>query len=154
MFLRLLIIFIIAAVAIAVLYGLNPYGGENSLKMPKLGMPEIPGLSKDDGKEKQSGSTTVYKWQDQNGEWQFSNQPPPEGVASKVITYRSDTNVIQSAKPPAKPASTADAETPSANPLLPITNPEKVKKLMDDAKNIEKLLQDRQDQMDQGLEKD
>lgn len=154
MFVRLLIILIIAAVAAAVLYGLNPYGGETSLKMPKLGIPEIPGLAKEEAEEKKAGTTTVYKWQDKNGEWHFSNQPPAEGVASKVITYRSDTNVIQSTKAPAKPEPASEPETPTANPLLPITNPEKVKKLMDDAKNIEKLLQDRQEQMDQRVEKD
>jgi hypothetical protein len=148
MFVRLLIILLIAAIAAAILYGLNPYGGQTSLSLPKL--PDVPSLSDDE--KKAPSVTTVYKWQDENGEWHFSNQPPPEGVARKVITYRSDANVIQPPKASPKPAQPSGEPETSASPLLPITNPGKVKKLMDDAKNIENLLQDRQEQMDKRME--
>jgi hypothetical protein len=149
MFVRLLIILLIAAIAAAILYGLNPYGGKPSLSLPK--MPNVPSLGSDNDKNTPS-VTTVYKWQDENGEWHFSNQPPPEGVARKVITYRSDANVIQAPKDSPQPAKPSSEPETSASPLLPFTDPGKVKKLIDDAKNIENLLQDRQEQMDKRLE--
>ena len=33
-------------------------------------------------------STKVYKWQEQNGQWQFSSEPPPAGVASSVTKMK------------------------------------------------------------------
>jgi hypothetical protein len=150
MFVRLLIIFLIAAIAAAVLYSLNPFGDKLSLSLPEL--PDTPSLDTDDEKAR---VTKVYKWQDKDGEWHFSNHPPAEGVARKVIIYRSDTNVIQSPKTspkPAKPSQPSGEPETTASPLMPITDPDKVKKLMDDAKNIENLLQDRQEQMDKRID--
>ncbi|WP_455198698.1 DUF4124 domain-containing protein [Kaarinaea lacus] len=38
--------------------------------------------------------TRVYKWQDENGEWHFSNTPPPKNVDSESKIYKSDDNVV------------------------------------------------------------
>ncbi len=40
--------------------------------------------------------TRVYKWQDQNGEWQMTDQPPPGGVKYETLIYSSNTNVTPS----------------------------------------------------------
>jgi hypothetical protein len=37
---------------------------------------------------------TTYRWQDANGEWNFSSERPPEGVEFEVVRYRHDTNVM------------------------------------------------------------
>ena len=42
--------------------------------------------------------TKVYKWQDQNGEWHFSNTPPPEGIVSQSKTYKNDDNIVPAPK--------------------------------------------------------
>jgi len=47
-----------------------------------------------------SATTTLYRWQDENGEWVVSDRPPPDGVAYEEVRYREDTNVL----PPADPA--------------------------------------------------
>ena len=45
-------------------------------------------------------TTTVYKWQDQSGQWHVSNTPP-EGVADfQTKSYRSDQNVVKSTHTP------------------------------------------------------
>lgn len=38
--------------------------------------------------------TVVYKWQDANGKWQISNQPPPSGTPYTEQEYLHDTNVL------------------------------------------------------------
>ena len=39
-------------------------------------------------------TTTVYKWQNDRGEWQITDQLPPEGTDYEVLTYREDVNVL------------------------------------------------------------
>ena len=38
--------------------------------------------------------TRVYKWQDKEGNWHVSDQPPPEGTSFETRDYRSDENVL------------------------------------------------------------
>ena len=42
----------------------------------------------------QPQTTTVYKWQDQNGQWQITDQPPPAGISFEALEYQSDTNIM------------------------------------------------------------
>ncbi len=39
-------------------------------------------------------TTTLYKWQDSNGEWVVSDTPPAEGIPYQEMKYRSDVNVL------------------------------------------------------------
>lgn len=154
MFLRLLIIFIIVAIAGAVFYGLN---SKDSGDTPLLrGLAKVQSLAKEAEPEKPA-ETLVYKWQDKNGEWHFSNQPPPEGVASNVTTYRSDVNVMQAPKadqpPPQEKTTTAPGSDPADPPLIPLADPGRVKQLIDDAKNVQNLMDDRKRQIDQQIER-
>ena len=36
----------------------------------------------------------VYKWQNDKGEWQLTDQLPPEGVDYETLDYREDVNVL------------------------------------------------------------
>lgn len=38
--------------------------------------------------------TTVYKWRDDDGRWQLTDQPPAAGVGYERLQYHSDTNVM------------------------------------------------------------
>jgi hypothetical protein len=38
--------------------------------------------------------TTLYKWQDADGQWQVSDKKPPAGVDYKVLHYDRNTNVL------------------------------------------------------------
>jgi hypothetical protein len=42
----------------------------------------------------------VYKWQDANGQWQVSNQPPPAGTPFTKQEYLHDSNVLPSITEP------------------------------------------------------
>lgn len=153
---------LIAALVIAMLLPFTILKGKDgrplmsfsSLELPKMGLPDLPGLpeSATTGLNSSSGGeeTVIYQWKDSNGSIQFTNIAPPEGVEFTVKGYDSKANVIQSVRSPE--AGTAelgsednkDQEKPSIpQDLTSVYSPEKVNKLIDDAKNIEKLLNNR-----------
>lgn len=39
-------------------------------------------------------TTQVYKWQDADGDWHVSDQPPPAGQDFEVQTYNRDANIL------------------------------------------------------------
>ena len=39
-------------------------------------------------------TTSIYKWQNSKGEWQLTDQLPPEGVDYETLDYREDVNVL------------------------------------------------------------
>ena len=41
-----------------------------------------------------STSVTLYKWQDEQGVWQYTQDPPPDGVPYEKVEARSDVNVL------------------------------------------------------------
>ena len=49
-------------------------------------------LSSEAGLSKKT--TTVYKWQNDEGVWQITDQAPPEGTDYEILTYREDVNVL------------------------------------------------------------
>lgn len=162
MLFRLLIIIAIVLVGVAAFSHLNP-SAQKSLQPLLDGLNtvkswfnnKISDIRKSGQTNDQTSGTTVYKWKDREGNWQFSNQPPPEDVASSVTVYHTDTNVTQAQKPPPLPSE--ESTTPTNNavpatpaPLLPYTNPERVKQLMDDAKNVQNIMDQRQQAIEQG----
>lgn len=147
MFLRLLIILIIAAIAGAVFFSIS----SDDVNSPLVrGLAKIQTLKKEAGPEPAT-ETAVYKWQDKNGEWHFSNQPPPEGAAASVSIYRSDVNIVSApaaTPPPVEKTATTPNGDPATPPLIPLADPGQVKQLIDDAKNVQNLMNDRQPQID------
>jgi len=158
MMIRLLIIILIVLVGAAALSGLNPSAEQSTNPLIKglatvqswfreAPIPKLPGTD--------NSETSVYKWRDSSGEWHFSNQPPPAGVASSVKIYRSDINITQTPPTPVKNEPEQPPEKKTTNipetaaPLLPITNPERVKQLIKDAKNVQGLVDNRQQDLDQ-----
>lgn len=39
-------------------------------------------------------TTTLYKWQDGDGQWQVSSEKPPPGTEFEILEYQHDTNVM------------------------------------------------------------
>ncbi|MBE9568578.1 MAG: DUF4124 domain-containing protein [Proteobacteria bacterium] len=91
----------------------------------------------------------VYKWRDEHGVMQFSNTPPPTVSNAERIELNPNHNVIQAVKVPEKkeePKEVAAAETP--NPY----SVRGMKKVMDDARGVEQLLQQRHDDQQKMLD--
>ena len=82
----------------------------------------------------------VYKWRDENGVIQFSNEPPPSSIHSEQIVLDPNSNVIQAVKVAEKEEEVKPvAKTESASPY----SVNGMKKVVDDAKGVEEVLQRR-----------
>ncbi len=129
----------------------------SDIKLPDFSMPDF-------GKVDQltpsidgvaGGKDLIYEWYDAAGNRNFSSEPPPEGVEYTVRGYDPNANVIQAVKLPEDEANESDGVTGKpikepgeiGNPY----SPEAVEKLFEDAKNIEKLLNQRLQQQEQAL---
>lgn len=111
-------------------------------KMPTLGTPKLPDVSLPSlgGEEKRNPEVEVYRWKDANGVWQYSNTPP-QGVKYETQTVQADANLIQGLA--AQPSASTPVQTPQgdAQPSL-IATPGQALKTLDDAKNMDKMIQD------------
>lgn len=106
---------------------------------------------------------TFYRWKNEQGVWQYTQTPPPEHVTTTVVTVDPQANMIRamdqekidgllgikSSKPkaPVTLGPPAAGETP--NIPFPSTIPlQKVPELIDSAKQIQELSQQRTEAMD------
>jgi hypothetical protein len=127
-----------------------------SVSLPELSMPDflsldLPGLperisSSDD--ESLTGKDVIYKWTDANGNLQFSNNRPPEGIVYTHKGYDPNVNVIQAVETRATtPEAAAELESKkkvsSAKDISSPYSIERIEKLFEDANNIENLLNQR-----------
>lgn len=87
---------------------------------------------------------TFYKWQDANGAWHFGDTPP-QGVNAFEVSVDTAANVLRPVAAPETPANDAQANDGASSIIpLPMTvNPTQIGKLMDDAKNVQNLMDDR-----------
>lgn len=91
--------------------------------------------------------TRVYKWQDAQGQWHFSDKPNPNGNSEQVVLNPNDITVIEAET---LPVDTINNSKPSStNKSLPnVYNPKRVEQLFNDAQNIEKTLEQRNKQLE------
>ena len=89
----------------------------------------------------------VYKWRDEHGVMQFSNMPPPAGDNAEKLELNPNENIVQAVKIPVKeePEEKTEAEAPSPYTM------KGMKKVMKDAKDVEKMLQQRHEEQDKLL---
>ena len=94
-------------------------------------------------------STTVYKWRDSEGNWQFSDRPNPTG-SSETVVVDANVNIIKSTPvPERKKETSSDAQSPQIGVPLPMTiAPDKVSKLMKDAKQVQELMNKRNEALE------
>ena len=99
-----------------------------------------------------NGKDIVYQWRDENGMLHFATEPPPAGTEYTVKGYDPQANLIQSVKPEPEPVEdTSPTGLDTGQVSLDIGNPyspENVKKLVDDARQIQKILNDRYEQQE------
>ncbi len=94
------------------------------------------------------GSVKLHKWQDENGQWHYSDAAPAQD--SEIITVNPDVNVIQ-ATPTRKPAPATDTNQPAAEPvpddnkLPPIFHP------IDETNKVKEELEQRNKEMQKRL---
>lgn len=98
---------------------------------------------------------SFYKWQDAQGQWHLSDNAP-EGVKATQVHINTAANVIPSIHVADKKNETTTKKPesePNSVPSVPMTvNPTQVHKLIDQAKDVEKLMQERQGYIDKALQ--
>lgn len=90
---------------------------------------------------------SVYKWRDENGVMQFSNTPPAGGAVAEQVVLKPNNNIVQAVKIPQKEAVAEEVNSSAPNPY----SIQGMKKVMDDAKGVEQLLQNRHEQQQKML---
>ncbi len=88
------------------------------------------------------GKQTVYKWVDANGVTQYSAEPPADQVAD-TLEVDPNTNLVQGLRMEDEEEESAEKKAPEVNIPQNIYSPGAVKKLIDDAKNVSTVLNER-----------
>ena len=122
---------------------------------------ELPSLDGDNGSGEVSdsrdintwGKTRVFRWQDEEGVWQYSDSPPPDTDA-EVMWFDPNENIVlgQSVETVEEEAETEtenDAQAPGFELPLPLTvAPSEVSKLIEDTKQVQELMQQRNEMLE------
>lgn len=105
------------------------------------------------------GKVSVYRWKDKEGNWQFSDTPPDNLVVEQILVSTDLNRDLAPAEleledePEAKPKSGKAVLIGDGPSLSPTTiSPDKIGKLIDDANNVQNLMNDRQKQIDSALQ--
>jgi len=87
---------------------------------------------------------TFYKWQDAKGTWHFGDTPP-KGTTAIEVSVDTAANVLRPVAAPEAPAADTRTSTGASSivPLPMTVNPAQIGKLIDDAKNVQHLMDDR-----------
>ena len=121
-------------------------------KMPRFSEPSIEPASDDD----LTGKDLFYKWYDADGNVQFTTEPPADGVEFTIKGFDHDANVIQAVKVPPKTTAPKEPTLTQQKPSVadesenPYTQ-DSIKKLFEDTRNIEKLLNQRLSNQNSGI---
>jgi len=81
----------------------------------------------------------IYKWRDKHGVMQFTNTPPPAEKNAEQVELNPNSNIIQAVKIPVEGEPKKVAKTERPNPY----SVGGMKKAVDAAKNVEKMLKER-----------
>lgn len=120
----------------------------SDLKMPNFPFLGLAGSKKSSKTEGPRGEVIIYKWTDVEGNLQFSNQPPAEGIEYTLKKYDPNENVVPAVStdspdivvdlsPGSERNSSATGNAGS------VYSPGVIEKLFEDANNVSKLEKNR-----------
>lgn len=106
-------------------------------------------------------SQVIYKWINEEGVLQYSSVPPPEGRSAEIVKLEPDVNLIRAVPVPEstpEPTQTATGSGDGKKPATESSEPfpyssEQVKKTMEDARDTQRMMNERLQQQQQILEK-
>ena len=139
--------------------GGKPILNLGDFKWPEFSKPPLPDLPNaklpDIGKGTPSNNQSFYKWTDAEGNVHYSDKPPQQQVKSETVTVNPDTNVlapVEVPKPQPKPSVPAQSAKDSEHLKNGMPNPyspTEVKKLINDAKQLQQQAKERLKKMEQ-----
>lgn len=110
--------------------------------------------TKEDSQVEQGSEVKIYRWKDTNGNWSYSDKPRSSADSEEVFLDPNDVVVL-----PAFKASSSDLSTSKSsiqdNKLPPShsnTTPSKILDLYKDANNVQKLMDERQQNISNEIE--
>ena len=133
----------------------RPLMSLRDLKMPDVSMPVQPDTEAVKG---EGIKDVIYQWRDDQGNLNFTSEPPAAGIEYTVKGYDPNLNLIQSVN--TETAATevrSETRTTSIDSPLKIGNPyspEKINKLFDDAEKVQDLINQRMQQQEAILNQD
>lgn len=95
-----------------------------------------------------SASTVIYKWQDQHGQWHYSDQPNPNGKSEKMLLDPNDITVVEAEDTSILKGSAKSGQLVVTQNPANAYNPVVIKKLFDDAQQVKKKLAERTEQLE------
>lgn len=131
--------------AVYLMTGKSPFSTDD-IKVPKLGVPklEVPVLSNLSVPSLPAQKETAYKWTDENGVVHYSTEPPEnQQAAVKKLEVDPNQNVIQSVEIAEAKNQQTTAETAQNPTIQSPYSAGAAKKLIEDAKNVQNLLNER-----------
>lgn len=157
---KLLMLLLVAA-------GIAPFfitgkDGRPLLSLSRLSAPSLPEVSLPTWKKSTEGDSasapvTVYRWRDDGGTWQFSNSRPPPGIVYETVSVDPNANLLSApvTTPPRNPSGAQPGEQPSTGGGLPLpltVSPDKIGRLMDQARSVEAQAKERKATQDRLLD--
>lgn len=109
-------------------------------------------LNSDDVDNKaEKNSSGIYRWKDQDGQWQYSDTPPQNQTAETItVSGHLNRDLVDTTSLQAARETKPEEQTTNTSGIIPASmSPEKISKLIEDTQNVQKLMDDRQSQIDQ-----
>ncbi|MBH0072313.1 DUF4124 domain-containing protein [Pseudoalteromonas sp. NZS127] len=97
-----------------------------------------------------TSSTTrskIFKWQDQQGQWHFSDTPHPNGKSVEVKLDPKDINVVVAQDTAILSGSSKSSAVSSTSATPTVYDPVSIKKVFDDAEKAKQKLEQRTKQL-------
>ncbi len=89
----------------------------------------------------------VFKWQDEQGQWHFSNAPPNLEIAEEIEI--SDVNLMEAYLPPAPPTEAEESTVSGPMSVSPgIPQPEQVQEMMQTIEQFQETVNERKEILD------
>lgn len=87
-----------------------------------------------------------YRYKDTNGNWQYTDQPPVEGVEYELVGVDTNINTINAVKPAPKQEVAPSAQAPGVAGYV-----EGMQNVVKDAENVQNLMDERQSRLQESL---
>ena len=132
--------------------------GKTLLSFPDFEMPEIdladfslmslPESWRSSSSELPRAESTIYKWTDIDGNLQFSNSPPPEGIEYTAKKYDPNENVIPAVSTDSNDAGQLLNKSNQDGDFGGIFSPGVIEKMFEDANNVHQSQTKRKNNLD------
>ena len=104
------------------------------------------------GQEAADSNVEVYRWRNAQGHWVYSDAPPADGKAEKInVNTQANRDLYPSASGNVESADTATPPSETSIPTPTIVSPADVATLVDDARNVQEVLDQRERDREQLL---